>query len=352
MKYLGFNDLWFTAIGIFILSFVTDYLFANSFSRYPFGEAVINWSVSLFFSCCYWFITRVMIIFLRKKYPAIQQTMKRVMILFFALLVTVLSVDYFGNTLLFFGLGDQYNPIERSRVLLPVLLISMMVIAMYEAVYFYVKLKKSIREEEQTKQIMVKAQLEALRNQAQPHFFFNSLNTLRDIIDQNPKEDAKEFVNRLADVYRFILESNNVNTIALRDELKFSKAYMHIQSERFGENLKVNWNLPESSLNKMVAPMSLQLLLENAIKHNVVSKSKPLSIDVWVEGETLVVENNIQPKSTQLPSTKLGLQNIQKRYELISNVPVNIKNDETRFSVALPLLVSIPQITPNENTDH
>ena len=209
--------------------------------------------------------------------------------------------------------------------------------AIYEAIYFFVLLKKSVREEERAKQATIQAELDTLRNQVQPHFLFNSLNTLRDIIDQNPKEDAKHFVDRLSEIYRFLLESGNKNLIALKEELKFAKAYMHIQSERFGENLKVYWDVPLQE-DKLIASMSLQLLLENAIKHNIVSRSMPLEISVTIANDCIVVTNNIQRKSTQLPSTKMGLKNIKKRYAAITDRSVAIVNDGHQFSIAIPLL--------------
>ena len=224
--------------------------------------------------------------------------------------------------------------------------------AIYEAIYYQVRLKKSIREEEQVKQVMVQAQLDTLKNQAQPHFLFNTLNTLRDIIDQNSKEDAKQFVDRLSDVYRFILESGNANLTSLRKELKFAKAYIHIQSERFGDNLQVNWQIPEASMDAMIIPMSLQLLLENAIKHNVVSKTKPLQITISIVVDNVEVTNNIQPKSTQLPSTRMGLKNIEKRYALISGRSIHIENNGTFFKVSLPLLKTTDQKIPHESTNY
>jgi LytS/YehU family sensor histidine kinase len=227
-----------------------------------------------------------------------------------------------------------------------------MTMAIYEAIYFYVRLKKSIREEEQTKQAIIQAQLDALRNQAQPHFFFNTLNTLRDIIDQNSKEDAKEFVDKLSDMYRFLLEAGNANLISLRDELKFAKAYIHIQSERFGDNLKLNWNITEASLDAMIVPMSLQLLLENAIKHNVISKAKPLEVTINIKDDYVIVDNRIQVKSTQVPSTKVGLKNIEKRYALITSKSVDIQNDGNQFSVSLPLLKTSEQKNSHENINH
>jgi len=352
ITYLGFDDFWFIIIGILILSFTTDYLFSNSFARYPIGEAIVNWSISLFFSTCDWFIIRTIMIFLRKKLPHFKDNSKRIVLFFISIVCTVTLVDFFGNTILSFILGINYNPLSRAKILVPVILISTMTMAIYEAIYFYVRLKKSIREEEQTKQMIVQAQLDTLRNQAQPHFLFNTLNTLRDIIDQNSKEDAKDFVDKLADVYRFILEAGNANLISLRDELKFAKSYIYIQSERFGDNLTVHWNIPEASLDMMIVPMSLQLLLENAIKHNIISKSKPLIIHLQVDGDYLQTINKVQPKSTKVPSTKVGLKNIEKRYGLTSSKPIEIKNDGNLFIVSLPLLKLSDQKNNYADTDY
>ncbi|MEL6916844.1 MAG: histidine kinase [Bacteroidota bacterium] len=353
IKYLGFNDFWFVVIGILTLSFITDYLFNNSFGTLPFGKALLSWSISLFFTICNWFIVRPFIIILRKKYPHLKDVIKRLPLVFLAVVGTVLLVDLFGNKLISLIFGAKYHKIlSSSQVLLPIIIISTMTMAIYETIYYYTKLKKSIREEEQAKQVIVKAQLDALRNQAQPHFLFNSLNTLRDIIDQNPKEDAKKFVDKLSDVYRFILDAGNTNLIPLRDEMRFARAYIHIQKERFGDNLMLDWSIPETMLDTLIVPMSLQLLLENAIKHNVVSKAKPLVIRVSVNDSNLVVDNIKQPKSTQIPSTKLGLKNIQKRYALISDISPRIENGENRFMVFLPLLTATNQKSTYENIDH
>ncbi len=342
IKYLGFNDFWFILIGIPILSFFIDYIFNNSFANYPFGEAITIWGITLLFTIANWFIMRQPIFFLRKKYNSVKDDVKRISLVFLIMVTSVWFIDFIGTWLLS-NLTQAFQFFSRLRELVFIILISTMILAIYEVIYFYVRLKKSIREEEQSKQVLVQAELDGLRNQAQPHFFFNTLNTLRDIIDQNSKEDAKKFVDKLSDVYRFLLESGNANLISLRDELKFAKAYIYIQSERFGDNLKLNWNIPETSLDTKIAPMSLQLLLENAIKHNVISKAKPLEIHVTVKDYYLVVDNIIQSKSTQLPSTKVGLKNIEKRYKLISSKSVVIINEGNRFTVSLPLLKKIKE---------
>ena len=229
------------------------------------------------------------------------------------------------------------------------ILVSTMTMAIYEAVYYYLRLKESIRKEEQSKQAIVQAQLDVLRNQAQPHFFFNSLNTLRDIIDHNSKEEAKTFVDKLAEVYRFVLQTGKQNLIALEEEMDFAKAYVHIQKERFGENLQLDWDASITEKRARVVPTSLQLLIENAIKHNVVSKSKPLLVRVYQKDEQLVIENKIQPKSTRIASTKLGLNNLRERYDILADTPLKISDTDGYFRVYIPLLTS--QNQADEDSD-
>ena len=343
IQYLGFNDVWFSIIGILILGTTTNYLFNNPDGNHPWIGIVIGWSASFIFTVCDWLINRAVLIYLRKKYPDFKDDIKRITLLLFTIIIVILSVDFIMGNLIqkILGLFGFYSSHSINlRIIIPVMIITMMIMAIYEAVYHYVRLKTSIREEEQTKQVMIQAQLDTLRNQAKPHFLFNSFNTLRDIIDEESKEDAKEFVDKLSDVYRFILESGNENLTSLQKELKFVKSYVHIQKERFGDNLHVHWNIPESRLLWQIVPMSLQLLIENAIKHNVVSKAKPLIVKVGVEEEMLIVSNKIQAKSTSISSTKIGLKNIEKRYALISNNSVDIHNDGVEFRVSIPLLKS------------
>ena len=237
-----------------------------------------------------------------------------------------------GNTI-----GSSFHgPDTKSFVIIT--LISIMSMAIYEAIYFFNKLKDSVRMEEQSRRIAVQAQLDTLRNQARPHFLFNSLNTLKDIIDHDPKEDAQNFVSQLSDVYRFILDSNNSDLTTLEKEIRFAKSYLYVQKERFGDNLKVNWNIEDLVLPKKLVSMSLQLLIENAIKHNVISKSLPLQIHIDVVDNVLIVKNDFQPKSTKIESTKLGLENIKNRYALLdAPIPEIIENHD-QFIVKISLI--------------
>lgn len=344
IKYLGFDDKWFVIIGVLLLGLSTAYILNTDNVQLTTVERTFTIVASLFFSTCDWLINRFILIRLRIVYPSLKDSIKRIILLFIGTIITVITVDFLGINLisgLVNSIGGNVEPVslqERTRTLVIIVFLTTMIMAIYEAVYFFILLKKSIREEEQAKQAIIQAELDTLRNQVQPHFFFNTLNTLRDIIDQSPKEDARQFVDKLSDIYRFLLESGDSNVISLKAELKFAKAYVHIQSERFGENLQLNWNIPKTLEEKLIAPMSLQLLLENAIKHNIISRSKPLEINIKAENDFIIVTNKIQKKSTQLPSTKKGLKNIEKRYALISDRSVEIVNDGNHFSVALPLL--------------
>lgn len=138
----------------------------------------------------------------------------------------------------------------------------------------------------------------------------------------------------------------------MKKEIKFAESYIYIQKERFGNNFSINWSIDALAKSKYVVPMSLQLLIENAIKHNIVSKSKPLSIKITTKDDQLIVSNPIQSKSSKTFSTQLGLNNIERRYELISQKKPDINNNGITFSVALPLIQSNNSKQINENANY
>ena len=215
------------------------------------------------------------------------------------------------------------------------------ILAIYESIWYYSQLKKSVQEQERVKVAHVQSQLEGLRNQVNPHFLFNSLNTLNHIVEYENKTVAKNFINQLSKVYRYILDSREEPTIILSEELDFVNAYIAIQRERFLESLKVNIDVPQQYTYKKIIPLSLQLLIENAIKHNIISTKKPLTItiDIDEQNQLIRVTNNLQKKSKVLHSTKVGLENISERYRLVTNEKsVKIDSTDTYFRVSIPLL--------------
>lgn len=196
-------------------------------------------------------------------------------------------------------------------------------------------LQQTKLENEQFKQAQLRAQLLSLQEQISPHFLFNSLSTLKTITHD---ADAKQFVIYLSKVYRYLLNINKNQTTKLSEELKFIDAYLYILRTRFEEALQITINVPDCYHNYLIPPLSVQLLIENAIKHNVVATDRPLKIDIYVnEDLKLVVSNPFQPKNNPVESTKLGLQNINDRFRLLFNQEIIVTQSSTHFTIILPL---------------
>jgi LytS/YehU family sensor histidine kinase len=181
------------------------------------------------------------------------------------------------------------------------------------------------------------AQLEGLRNQINPHFLFNSLNVLRSLITFN-KAQAMEFVKRLSTVYRSLLVHSEKKLVSLEQEMKLTEAYIYLLITRFGASLRFEINIQKEHLNLLLPPGSLQMLIENAVKHNGSTRKNPLCININSKDHSLIIKNNLQPRLDKIESTKTGLQNIRRRYELLSNREIELKSTEEEFSVLLPLL--------------
>jgi two-component system LytT family sensor kinase len=203
--------------------------------------------------------------------------------------------------------------------------------------------KKSIENGERLKRESITAQYETLKNQVNPHFLFNSLNTLSTLITQN-LEVADHFIKRLSDVYRYVLEFKDKEVVDIATELKFIDSYLYLQKIRFGENLIIKNRIKGGDF--YIAPLTIQILLENAIKHNIISDDKPLTIELYCDESCIIVENNLQKKKVIESKEKIGLNNIKSRYGVLSDRPVLIEESDKSFKVRVPLLYS----SKNEHT--
>jgi two-component system, LytTR family, sensor kinase len=204
-------------------------------------------------------------------------------------------------------------------------------------VFFMNKLKKAQIEAEQLKKISVEAQFEALRNQINPHFMFNCFNVLSTLVYKDADTSAK-FIAQISNVYRYLLHSQERKVVPLHEELSFIESYLYLLQIRYGENLIVEKDITTNVDEFYVAPASLQMLVENAIKHNVISKNNPLKIRLYSHNGSIVVSNNLQEKQVKEESTHRGLQNIQSRYRLLSDELVKIEKSASEFRVEIPLL--------------
>lgn len=199
--------------------------------------------------------------------------------------------------------------------------------------------KQSIElENEQLKRESLESQYQTLKNQVSPHFLFNSLNALQTLIREDA-DVAQKYVNHLSLVLRYTLQSNEKQSVYLSEELKYVESYLFLVQLRYEANLKVDITVPDKMGNLRLPPLSLQTLLENAIKHNEISKRKPLLVTISEKDDkTLVVSNPIQPKLRKTEGTGIGLYNLSKQYELISGQGIAISNENACFRVEIPLL--------------
>lgn len=208
-------------------------------------------------------------------------------------------------------------------------------------VFYFQEYKTTRIEAEELKRISAQAELQLVKSQINPHFLFNNLNVLSALVMKDNTE-ANRFIEEFSKVYRYILTNHDKEMVPLKTELDYIKPYIFLLEKRFGEGLLVTMDIPAYYLDHFIIPASLQMLIENAIKHNIVSKSKPLLINIHANGKkAIVVSNNLQPKQLVEKSTEFGLQNIVKRYELVSNKKVMIEKNSSSFTVSIPLLAAM-----------
>lgn len=205
--------------------------------------------------------------------------------------------------------------------------------------YFYLTLVNKTKERlSQAQRAKSEMELRTLRQNIAPHFLFNNLNVLSSLIEKNPTA-ANEFLDKLAQLYRYILHTQNAEVVSIKDELDFAENYLYLLKQRFGTAYNFDWQISKSEINgQLIVPTALQSLLENVVKHNAGSRENPLQICVKLDEETLIVENEIRPKlQTNLPSGT-GLQNLSARYLLLTEKPFEIAGDGDVFKVRIPLL--------------
>ncbi|MFN7099424.1 MAG: 2TM domain-containing protein, partial [Flavobacterium sp.] len=205
------------------------------------------------------------------------------------------------------------------------------------AIYFYKAYNENKVKEQKIIAGTANAKFESLKNQIDPHFLFNSLNVLSSLIEENP-ENAQRFTTSLSKIYRYVLEQKDKELVSVAEELAFAKTYMNLLKMRFENSISFQLPTDFENTEAKVVPLSLQLLLENTIKHNVVSENKPLQITIFIQDNYLVVQNNLQKKEVLQDRQGVGLQNIVSRYALLSKRKVLVEQTETDFKVLIPIL--------------
>ena len=277
---------------------------------------------------------------LNRRYPWEQNTPKRlilsiIMTIIYTLLAWILVVYIW--VILFrgqFGLDVLIKSLRVDSFLIT-LFITLFISIFVHSRAFLVSWKRTLIEAERLNKEQIAARYETLKNQVNPHFLFNSFNVLTTLIHKDA-DMAEQFVRQLSNVYRYVLESREKEVVPLSEELMQLEAFIYLMKIRFGDSLKTSINIHSPG---NVAPLTLQMLVENALKHNEASKMNPLSIDVYQEGNIyIVIRNNVQKKNSIGESTGVGLENIRSRYKFLSDKEIITQQESDSFTVKIPII--------------
>jgi two-component system LytT family sensor kinase len=324
----------FLAITFAVIGFLQNYEHIGDHHVEAFAGNILRSFSNM--SIC-WFIHNYFILyFVKKKDTLTKGIISNILVISIFLALDYLSTKY--NIRLSIADSPNYN--NDRNFLVNLIKDSFVSIFTYIIIYniqINIQLQKSKLENEMLKQAQLRAQLLSLQQQVSPHFLFNSLSTLKTIAKDH---ETKTYVVQLANVYRYLLNFNEHHLASVKDELAFMKSYLYILQERFEDALKISIHVADEFLTCQIPTLSLQLLIENAVKHNVVSPEQPLYIRIYTnDTPSLTIENSFQPKLSVEESTGKGLQNIKERYQLLTGKQVEVCEENGLFVVILPLLL-------------
>lgn len=334
-----FNDFYFRLIGIPLVGFlIPPIFFHNSIENAPVFWRNVGFAT--FYTAIYWHICRAIIVRVNRRFPSLEDNNKRILGILVPCFIIIIGLCNFIHLCIepFFDIPNRENIPPLLQINAGSFVSFVAISAMYEAMRYAELWRQATIEKEQLAKANLQSQLEGLKSQVNPHFLFNSLNTLVHIIPENP-ENAVRFVQKMSKVYRYILEMRDSSTTPLATELGFLNAYIFLLKERFGDNFQAKIDAyTEGSSELEIIPLSLQIVFENAIKHNIISAEKPLLIEVFIERDNLIVRNNLQRKNQVQIGTGTGLENIKNRYALVSDKKMEVIVTPQYFMVVLPLL--------------
>ncbi|WP_336516575.1 sensor histidine kinase [Pollutibacter soli] len=269
-----------------------------------------------------------------------QQGFRALLILF----ITSLPIALFAALIVYYFFGSIIlkNEIVQQNILLKLTIlfsfrVNLFLQCVNAVLFFFAGYKQKQLEMEELKRISIQARLRAIQEQINPHFLFNNLNVLSTLVLQK-HENANTFIEAFSSVYRYLLTRKDVELVKLREELEFIQPYIFLLTTRFGNGLIIELDIPDRYNERFIVPAALQLLVENAIKHNIVSVVQPLHIRMFVSEDGLSVSNNLQERGEKIPSTGLGLENINQRYRLLAGKEIKIERKADLFVVTVPLL--------------
>ena len=277
---------------------------------------------------------------LLNRFPKYSQTFKRIgleLLCFVAIMAAAVTVLYYGYEYI----GIQGMPVKLENypwVLIVGASCNLLATSFNEGAAFYEKWREMVDEADQLKRENLQSQLEGLKGQVNPHFLFNSLNSLSSLISDD-SEKAEKFLDEMSKVYRYLLRTNEDGLTSLESEMQFINSYFHLLKTRYGDGLEMEIRINEKYNGYQLPPLTLQMLVENAVKHNMILKDSPLQILIMTTNSgKLVVTNNLQRKDRMVASNKIGLTNIVKKYRLMKKEEISVRDDGKEFAVVVPLI--------------
>lgn len=332
---IGFRLVLIPFFGIAI-PILTHMIKPADFSHW---ELKLAYAYTIFLAFVVWQGNRYLLFSLRSYFNWFNKPIRKIIALLIAIsffTVPISSVMLIGWYHLFKNGLVNWQVVNTSTLI--IMICVLFITQVYETVFLVKESESEMLKNEQLERAKAEAELQALKNQIDPHFMFNSLNTLSYLIDENPAK-AKEFNEHLADVYRYILQNKTRDMVMLGEEIVFLQDYFSLQKIRYGNAVTLQLDIPDHLFEQyMVPPISLQILAENAFKHNEFSLHDPLQIKVLLENQRIIVQNRVTKKETAKQSSKVGLLNLQERYTLTTGMPIEIKETNKSFTVYLPVI--------------
>ena len=317
-NYILFKERTFQDINIWLISF--PFIYVGGLGIWRFQVIIGN--------------------YIKYRFPALRQTTKRIVInTFLVVPFMALGVSFIYFFYAQFGILGYIPTREDLKLcLLLGFCVNLVFETLYESDFVMEKYKEAVKEKQQLEQQSVYTEFDSLKNQVNPHFLFNCFNTLSSLITEDKKK-AEKFLDELSKVYRYLLRNNETGLSTVESEIKFIQSYYQLLQTRHGEAVQINIEIDKRYEPYLLPSLTLQLLVENVVKHNVLSKNKPLVIDIFsTAGNKLVVNNNLQRRSQKVPSGKVGLENIKAKYKLLKQKGMQVIEDGKNFTVVLPLI--------------
>ena len=287
-----------------------------------------------------WRLQILVAVVMQKKYPRYSQTFRRIvlsLLLYIIITVATLCLVFLLYDAVPFFRYDL-NGWHMIWAIVVCIVVDILAASFHEGAAFYEKWKRVADQAEQLKKENLQSQLESLKAQVNPHFLFNSINSISSLLHEDI-DKAERFLDEMSKVYRYLLRNNEDNLTTLAAELQFIQSYYHLLNTRYGDSLVLHTKIEDRYMCYQVPPLTLQMLVENAVKHNTMRKDMPLRIVIATGGrDNLIVSNNLQRKIGTVPSNKVGLSNIAKKYALLNQDNIVVKEGNGEFFVSIPLI--------------